>query len=123
MPKQLRTSYMAELFDAPKSDAPSATWDKCGDFPIRVQRELKDARARISPQLSFLHLWERVLSDGERARLGGNCWLAWKTWGTIGAWMQLHGVSQMRAIVDVAVELELMTATRRRWLLREIGES
>ncbi len=37
-------------------------------------------------------------------------------------WRQLRGVSQVRAVVDVAQVLGFLDETKRRWLLREVGE-
>jgi hypothetical protein len=38
-------------------------------------------------------------------------------------WMQLHGVSLARAVVDVARELNLLDDRTRSWLLRELREA
>jgi hypothetical protein len=68
-------------------------------------------------------LWECVLTQAERRRLGGDLEKAWRQGGTAGMWMRLRGVAVERAVVDVAWELNLMDDCTRRWLLRELGEA
>ena len=72
--------------------------------------------------MSADRLWERVLTDEEQQRLGGNLSDAYYRLSTAGMWMELRGVSVERAIIEVAHELSFLTESNARWLLREIGE-
>lgn len=89
----------------------------------QVRSALDEALSRISPPGSALHLWERVFTDGDRERLGGDVEAAFRKYGTPGMWMQLHGATPLRAIIDVAYGINLLSETDYRWLLREIGET
>jgi hypothetical protein len=87
-----------------------------------VQEEMETNYDRIRPAASAFRLWERVLTEAERQRLGGDLEKVWRQHGTAGMWMQLRGVSLQRAVVDVAYELNFINDRTRRWLLRELGE-
>jgi hypothetical protein len=78
---------------------------------------------RIGAAVSAAWLWERVLTEAERRRLGGDLERAWREHGTAGMWRKLRGVSLPRAVVEVACELNLMDERTRGWLLRELGEA
>jgi hypothetical protein len=88
----------------------------------KVRGALEEAFSRISPSGSAILLWERVFTDADRQRLGGDVEAAFRKHGTLGMWMQLHGVTPLRAILDVALGINLLSETDYRWLLREIGE-
>lgn len=87
----------------------------------KVRGALEEALSRISPSGSALHLWERVFTDADRQRLGGDVEAAYCKYGTTGMWAQLNGVTPLRAILDVAHAINLLSETDYRWLLREIG--
>lgn len=92
-------------------------------YSARAIQELQTAYLRISAPMSAQRLWERVLTPCDRARLGGNFPQAWSTRGTIGMWIDLHGVSGERATIDVAKHLNLLDDATAQWLLREIGDN
>jgi hypothetical protein len=89
----------------------------------RAKEELQTNFHRIGAAVSAAWLWERVLTEAERQRLGGDLERAWRAHGTAGMWMKLRGVSLPRAVVDVACELDLLDERTRGWLLRELGEA
>ena len=77
----------------------------------------------IQPYFMADDLWNRRLSDADRRRLGGNLKEAYKAYGTAGMWMRLRGVSRFRAVVEVAVALNVLDAQTGRWLLFNLGEA
>jgi hypothetical protein len=84
--------------------------------------ELQTNAQRIQAAISAARLWERILTERERQRLGGVLEDAWRQYGTAGMWMNLRGVSAGRAVVDVAHALGFLDDAAWRWLLRELGE-
>jgi len=91
-------------------------------LPQRVVDELQTNALRIQAAMSAAWLWERVLTERERQRLGGALEEAWRRYGTAGMWMRLRGVSAERAVVEVAHGLGFLDDATCRWLLRELGE-
>jgi hypothetical protein len=92
------------------------------ELPERAVEEVQTAWSRIQPFMAAARLWERVLTEAERQRLGGDLVQAHRQYGTAGMWARLRGVSPPRAVVDVAHALNLMDEATRGWLLRELGE-
>jgi hypothetical protein len=88
----------------------------------RVVDVLQTNALRIQAALSAARLWEEVLTEAERRRLGDHLESLWRQLGTAGIWRKLRGVSLERAVVDVARELGLVDDPTARWLLRELGE-
>ncbi|MEX2137675.1 MAG: hypothetical protein WD894_00320 [Pirellulales bacterium] len=84
---------------------------------------LETCRSRVLGSQSAALLWNRVLSDQERDRLGGDFGELFRKFGTAGMWQKLRAVSASRAIVDVALQLGHVTAQNHEWLLRELGEN
>jgi hypothetical protein len=68
-------------------------------------------------------LWERVLSEPERRRLGSNLQDCYRRLGTAGMWRELHGGSWTRTVLEIAHVLNMLDEATYRWLLRETGES
>jgi len=89
---------------------------------LRAREELETNAQRIRAAVSARDLWEHVLTEAERQRLGGHLETAWRQHGTAGMWQKLRRVSAGRAVVDVARELGFLDERRHRWLLRELGE-
>lgn len=87
-----------------------------------VLEELKTAYQRVRAAPSALRLWERVLSQEDRVRLGGDFAGAYAVHGTVGMWMRLRGVSFQRALVDVAGKIGFITAETQEYLLRGMGD-
>ncbi len=94
------------------------------DPPAR-EKAFQEAADRIQPINAALQLWERVLTEAERAELGGDFGAAYqhKELGrAAGMWMRLHGCTKARAVLDVAHKLDLLSDSNFDWLRREIGE-
>lgn len=87
-----------------------------------AQEELQRLRTAVEVGEATRRFWERVLTP-EDQRLLGSFDAAFKTGGTIAVWSSLRGTTAERAIVDVALSLNLTDATTANWLLRELGES
>ncbi|MCH8047135.1 MAG: hypothetical protein IID44_25820 [Planctomycetes bacterium] len=67
-------------------------------------------------------LWEE-LPEQDRQRLGGDMEGAYyKYGGAVGMWKVLRGVSDQRAVMDVAELIECMSAKQYKRLLRMSGE-
>ena len=96
--------------------------DAAAPISGKVQEELQAAYLRVSPGASALRLWERVLSEQDRARLGGDFQRALSEFGAIGMWMKLRGVSPQRAVIDIAKKIGFITDETREFLLRGIGD-
>src|SRR5689334_11731497 len=75
-----------------------------------LEEAWKTAVLRVRLPLTALLLWERVLSDDDRRRLGGDLDAALKRYNAAGMWMFLRGVSHERAVVEVARALNLIDA-------------
>jgi hypothetical protein len=96
--------------------------DAAAPISGKVQEELHAAYLRVSLAASALRLWERVLTEQDRARLGGDFRRAYTEFGVIGMWMKLRGVSPQRAVIDVAKKIGFITDETRDFLLRGIGD-
>lgn len=91
-------------------------------FPPDVTRELEANYLRISAPLSAQLLWDGVLTPSDRVVLGNDLKEAYAQGGTLGMWKRLRGVSDARAIIDVARELNLIDGLTERRLLGRTGE-
>jgi hypothetical protein len=89
-----------------------------------VVAELQSLRLRLLPHPAALRMWERMLSEDDRRRLGGEFCSAYAALGgTVGMWMDLHrSVSYTRAVIEVAYGLGFLNIFTRDWLLGAIGE-
>lgn len=93
-------------------------------LPIRVREALETAKLRIQNPEGAQYLWERVMTPAQRKRLGNNLEAAYQGFGgTIGIWHHLRGGKPLRAIVDAAHALNLLSESDSRWLVRELDES
>lgn len=106
--------------DQDKSKKPSPCVEEL-KYPRHVQ-ELRTQYLRIKSFDSAQRMWERLLTEKDRERLGGDLEQAYLTLATAGMWMKLRGVTLERAVVDVAYGIGCMDQSTRDWLLREIGQ-
>lgn len=93
-------------------------------LPKNVQNELTDHNLRLRPFVSAQRMWERLLTTADRTKLGADlkaCYAKYQ--GTVGMWMYVRNFSHLRAVIELAHQLNFMSATDYQWLLREIGES
>jgi hypothetical protein len=88
---------------------------------LRVLREMRTQYHRVKARLSAYQLWERVLSPQDRRRLGGDLEKCYAELGTVGMWMKLRRVSQVRAILELALKLGFLSQETYHWLLHEVG--
>ncbi len=94
-----------------------------GAIPLWAQRDWQTARLRVTGKPAALLLWHRVLTEGDRRRLGGDLELAYDRYGgAVGMWVYLRGVSVPRAVVNVGVRTGFLDADRGGKLLCVIGE-
>ena len=87
-----------------------------------LQEQLRTYTLRVKMRVSAKLLWDKVLSDRERRLLGGDFSSSFEKIGTVGMWKELRGVSEEKAILDIALNLNLMDPPTFRWLSRELGE-
>jgi hypothetical protein len=93
-------------------------------LPPSVLEALQLQAHRISPIVSAKMLWDKVLTEDDRRRLGSDLYAAYNVrHGTIGMWMWLHNVNYPRAVVDVAWALGFLDPVNHDWLRKEIGET
>lgn len=88
----------------------------------KARELLQDALGRVGAAYAAEHLWQRVLTGKQRRKLGGDLQEAYSRHGTVGMWMQLHPVSRLVAIVQVAYSIGFFDEQTRDFLLRELGE-
>ncbi len=90
-------------------------------FPRHIQ-ELRCNFLRIKAYVSAQRMWDRMLTEKDRERLGGDLQQAYHAHGTAGMWMKLRGVAIERAVIDVAFGIGFLDQGTRDWLLREVGQ-
>lgn len=67
-------------------------------MPAWAEEEWKTAILRMKGTAAALRLWQRVLTDEDRRRLGGDLEEAYvQHCGAVGMWRHLRGVSVPRA--------------------------
>jgi hypothetical protein len=92
-------------------------------FSPAVVAAWQTAVLRVRSFVVAAELWQRILSEDDRRRLGDNLEAAYASCrGTVGIWMRLRGVSYPRAVIAIGTALNLLDASTGRWLLREFGE-
>lgn len=90
---------------------------------LQAVEELQSAWSRVINPLRIERFWDRVLSPDDRERLGGDLRAAYRKYdGPVGIWMHLRGVSDFRALIEVARALNFLSELEAQWLLREFGE-
>jgi hypothetical protein len=89
----------------------------------QVLEEMRRLVLYIHTPVMAQRLWERVLSDGDRRRLGGNLQVSYaRLGGTAGMWKKLRGGSLEQAVLEVARELEFLGQVGYERLLRAVGK-
>ena len=78
---------------------------------------------RVTPYVSAKRVWDWLFTEEERQRLGNDI-VKWYVHPStvISTWIKLRGGSQVRAVLDIAHELNLLTHAEYRSLLRENEE-
>jgi hypothetical protein len=86
----------------------------------RARKKLQDLDVRIRARVSGDEMWQTLLTEEEQGRLGGQFEQAWRTWGTLGMWMKLRGLTnRFAALVELAYRLDFLARRHYPWLLRE----
>lgn len=76
----------------------------------------------VQPPSVGRRVWQRLFSEAQRRRLGGDVKEAWLKNGTVGMWMKVKRVSHFRALVQLAAALFNMSVAEQEWLLNEAGQ-
>lgn len=86
------------------------------------ERAWQRAQACLFPITSAERMWERLLTEGDRQRLGGDLEKAYRKFGmTAGMWMKLRDVTYEEAVLHLAVQIGFLAPHNFRWLQRELG--
>lgn len=97
--------------------------EKFTQLDSNTQRRLKELESKVLMTSSFRAAWVKLLTDNERKELGPNAENCWQRIpNLVQLWMELKGVSQLRAIADVAYELSFILTPEHDRLLHQIGE-
>lgn len=105
-----------------KEDSVSNRNGPSAHVPPDVVDDLRLNYLRIRELVSAQRLWDSVLTSSERVALGNDLLQAYAQFGTVGMWTRLFGVSDVRAIIDVARALNLIDVPTQRRLLSRTGE-
>ena len=93
-------------------------------LPKKVGIDFLENLNRVRAPLSARRLWDHVLIQPDKKKLGGSPARAFaECGGTIGMWRKLQGGTQPSAIVEIAHRLNFIDDHKYGWLLREIGET
>lgn len=97
---------------------PSSTpsWMK---LPPKVLEVLQNLYLKLTVLPTSEIIWERILTDEERHKLGPDGW----RYNFVPIWMKWHKMSQERAIIELARPLGLIPEYEYSWLLKAIGET
>lgn len=89
----------------------------------KTRQFLTSLRDRIGGPTIAMDVWDRLMSERERERLGGNLDTAYRLHrGIVRMWMHIRNVSDARAIADIGYGIGLLDSARHEWLLKELGE-
>lgn len=91
------------------------------DLPAWAQDAWTEAFGRVENTLAAKALWNRVFTDADRRKCGGDLATAWAKGNTSGLWCNARGTSPNRAVVDVAYALNFLNAQTRDSLLEALG--
>lgn len=88
-----------------------------------VRTALETAESRVLAFASYERAWERIFTSEERARLGGSIFRYRQEHGVnlIQIYTQLRCTTQYRATIELAEQLNFLSASDSLWLLRETG--
>jgi hypothetical protein len=86
----------------------------------RVERKLSELASKIRWPKTRQKIWEQLLTDQERRASSPAEFLADDP---IAFWIRNRDVSDVRAVLEIARPLWLITEGEYQWLLREAGEA
>jgi len=99
---------------------PTLTFKNGRPVPKDLAEKFYEAFLRIKAGAVAIRMWERLFTEEDRERLGGDLDECFSRLGTASMWAQAKGVSMERAVIDVARGLELMSDQTANWLMREL---
>lgn len=86
-----------------------------------VANELQTAVSRIGGPVTAQRVSDRLFTEEDRQRLGGDLEACWRRLGSNKRmWMEARNVTVERAIIDIAEGLNLLDVGTARWLRREL---
>ncbi|HBN77158.1 MAG TPA: hypothetical protein DD473_15350, partial [Planctomycetaceae bacterium] len=92
---------------------------------VLQQRAYESAYLYVKSFEAARQMWTTLLTDSERESLGGTDEALdslYRELSTAGIWARLWKISPQRAVVELAYQLEYLSETKARWLLKEMGE-
>ncbi|HBN79640.1 MAG TPA: hypothetical protein DD473_28230, partial [Planctomycetaceae bacterium] len=92
---------------------------------VLQQRAYESAYLYVKSFEAAKQMWTTLLTDSERESLGGTDEALdslYHEMSTAGIWARLWKISPQRAVVELAYQLEYLSETKARWLLKEMGE-
>ena len=90
-------------------------------MPNHFEEELNRHRRRLQDPHKAQHVWDLLLSEDERNRLG-SLEVEYQNHQTIGIWMRAKNVSKELAIIQLAKAFG-MPSSEYNWMLKALGES
>lgn len=90
--------------------------------PENVRREMDELFYKTRGSHIKRLLWTTVFTESDRKWIQRNISDdEWTKSSPVQIWMKLRGVSDRRAILEIALKCELITREKHEWLAREIG--
>jgi len=103
--------------------SPMTTNRQPREVPPTIRAKLEDLYLRVDVPAAAELAWERLLTERERQRLGGDLEACLERKGSlVNLWRELKKFSQPRAILELAHALHLVTELDYQWICRELGE-
>ncbi len=99
---------------------PTLTFKDGRPVPKDVAEKFYEAFLRVKAGAVAIRMWERLFTEEDRERLGGDLDTCFAELGTARMWARAKGVSMEQAVIDVARGLELMSEQTANWLMREL---
>ncbi len=93
------------------------------DLPVDVRREVRKQRSFVQLPASAAIMWREILTEAQRAILGGDLEAAYLEEGqTLGMWHRVSGDQMLKGMLGLAKKLSVLDDRKYNWLTREIGE-
>lgn len=93
-------------------------------LPDDARAALLNAERRIGGRHGAELFWNRALTREEQKRLGKDYLTAYQeNGGTVQMWQSLRGGTRQRAVIEVALAVNLLSQSSYLRLLREIGDA
>src|SRR5438309_2343808 len=90
----------------------------------RIRQQWTALRASVASSATSRQVWDLEFSHVDRQRLGNTLDEALATYrNAVGMWMELHGCSPNRAVIEIASALDWIGPKTKSRLLIWIGEA